>query len=385
MTIANAINLEAVRVRAQSRLPRVVFDFIDGGADDEIGIAHNIAAFRSLRFVPRYLGGEEACDMSATVFGRQYAMPIGIAPFGSPGLFRRGGDIMLARAASKAAIPYVMSMAATVSIETAAAEASGNMWFQLYPLRDTAVTDDILARANAAGVRQLVVTVDTPSNANRERDVRNGHQATKGLKAGSLGLRTLLDGMIHPAWSLDYLRSGGLPRLENLAPYVDRRADSAALATFLQTGMIRGLTAGDLDRIRKVWPHDLVVKGVMNTAQARQMAQMGCQGLIVSNHGGRQLDRCASPIEVLSPIADAVGDRLTIMLDSGVRRGADVMAALALGARLVFVGRPAAFGIAAGGQEGIDQVMSILNRELALVMKQCGYRDVAAVTNEILF
>ncbi|MGA8758352.1 MAG: alpha-hydroxy acid oxidase [Stellaceae bacterium] len=376
MRLDDAINIEDLHRMAKRRLPKIAFDFIEGGLEDERGLERNTSAFHKRQLLPRYLVDVSKRDQTRTLFGRTYASPFGISPTGGAGLFRRGADLMLAEAAAKANIPYIMSGASNDSIEAAAKIAPDHAWYQLYAAREAGVREDMIRRAADAGMASLVLTVDVPVSSKRERNIRNGFANIRGglFQALSLKPSILAEALTHPGWVIEYLRhGGGTPMLQNWQPYAPAGANSEQVYNFARALQpYNAQTWRDLERYRRLFPRNLVVKGVMSPADAMRSAEIGCDGIIVSNHGGRQLDQALAPLDVLPAIKEAVGDKLTIMLDSGVRRGADILIALCLGAEFVFMGRPTLYGAAAGGIPGVHKAISILRGEIDLVMAQIG-------------
>ncbi len=359
-------NVDDMRRAAKRRLPKIAFDFIEGGVEDEDGLITNEQAFRQQRLVPRYLVDISTRDQSATLFGRTYASPFGIAPTGLAGLFRPGADLMLAEAARDANIPFIMSGSSTASIEDLGKLAPEHGWYQLYAARDKKISEDMIRRADAAGLSTLVLTVDVPVHSNRERNQRNGF--SRPLK---LSLATRLEALRHPGWLAGYLKHG-TPMFSNWAPYAPKGAGADAVAAFVATQTAAPLTWQDVERFRRLWPRTFVIKGIMHTDDAVRAASLGVDGIMVSNHGARQLDRAPSPLEVFPAIRDAVGDRMTLMLDSGVRRGADALIALCMGVKFVFVGRATLYGATVGGRAGVTAAIDILRREIDLTMGQIG-------------
>lgn len=366
MKIDAAVNLNDLRKLAKKQLPKIAFDFIEGGVEDEDGLERNAWAFRQHRLVPRYLVDVSARDQSAEIFGRRYASPFGISPTGMAGLFRPGADLMLAEAAREANIPFIMSGASTASIEDLAKVASEHGWYQLYAAKDTSISEDMIRRAADAGLSTLILTVDVPVHSNRERNVRNGF--ARPLK---LSLATRLDALRYPGWLARYLKNG-MPTFPNWQPYARAGADADEVSAFILSQTTATLTWKDVERFRGLWPRSFAIKGIMHPDDALRAAELGVDGIIVSNHGARQLDRAPSPLEVLPAIKATVGDRVTLMLDSGVRRGSDVLVALCLGASFVFQGRPTLYGAAAGGRTGVTKAIGILQREIDLAMGQLG-------------
>ncbi|MGO8917864.1 MAG: alpha-hydroxy acid oxidase [Stellaceae bacterium] len=367
MNTDKAINIEDLRRMAKRHLPRMCFDFIEGGLEDEHGLVRNESAFDRHALVPRYLVEVSERDPSASLFGRKYALPFGIAPTGIAGLFRRGADLMLAEAAKAANIPFIMSGTSTASIEALGRLAPEHAWYQLYGARDRKVSEDMIRRAREAGLSTLVLTVDVPIGSKRERNLRNGFMRPYKLKPS-----VALEALRHPAWIADYLRHGGMPYFDNWVPYAKKGATAGEVADYLATQTPSVQTWQDLEAYRRLWPRKLVVKGIMHIDDARRAAEMGVDGIMVSNHGGRQLDRAPSPLEVLLPITQAVGSKVSVMFDSGVRRGSDIVIARCLGARFVFVGRATLYGCAAGGVKGATRAIDILRDEIDRVMAQIG-------------
>lgn len=371
MNIQSAINLEDLRQLARRKLPRIAFDFIDGGADDERCLRRNREAFERYCLVPRYLRDVSDRDQSVTLFGRRYSSPIGISPTGLAGLFRPGGDLMLAAAAREANVPFLLSSAANASLEDAMPVAPEHVWFQMYCTSDERINADLVTRARKAGVRVLVVSVDVPVNSNRERNRRNGFSRPFRMTPG-----VVLEALGHPAWVLRYLRTGGIPMMRNWMPYAPEDASAAQVADMYGTLTPAPMIGWEhLRRIRGAWPGPLIVKGLLHPGDARQAVGLGVDGLIVSNHGGRQLDVAPSPLDMLPSIRDAVGDSVELILDSGVRRGSDVVIARCLGARAAIFGRPTLYAVAAGGQAGAARALQIVRSEIDMVLAQIGCRS----------
>lgn len=378
MKLDDAVNLDDLRVLAKKRLPKIAYDFIEGGVEDETGLNHNLNAFSQTRLVPRYLVDVSTRDQTATLFGREYASPFGISPTGVAALFRRGSDLMLAEAARDANLPFVMSGTSTASIEDLGRLAPDHGWYQLYAARDRGISEDMIRRAREAGLKTLVLTVDVPVHSNRERNRRNGF--SRPLK---LSLATKIDALFHPAWLAEWLKYG-TPMFPNWAPYAGADANAEDVANLVAAQTASPLTWVDVDRFREIWPGNLVIKGIMHPDDAIQAAAHGVDGLVISNHGARQLDRAAAPLEVLPAIADAVGDRMTLMLDSGIRRGSDALTALCMGASFVFLGRSTLYAAAAAGKPGVAKAINILRHEIDLTMGQIGAPNLQALGPDML-
>jgi L-lactate dehydrogenase (cytochrome)/(S)-mandelate dehydrogenase len=375
-----AINLHDFRAMARRKLPQIAFDFIDGGADDELGMVRNRAAFSDYQLLPRYLNDVTTRDQSTTLFGRKYSSPIGISPTGMAGLFRVGADSMLAAAAKKANVPFLLSSASNFRIEDAADIAPDNVWFQMYATSDHRINMDLVRRAREAKVGVLVITVDVPVNSNRERNRRNGF-----TRPFRMTPSIMLDTLSRPGWLLQYLKSGGMPMMSNWQPYAREGANADEVADMYGTLTPAPMTSWDtVTAIRREWEGPLVIKGILHPDDALQSAAHGLDGVIVSNHGARQLDAAPSPISMLPAIRAAVGDRMTVMLDSGVRRGSDVITAKCLGAQACFFGRPTLYAVAALGQDGADQVFAIMRREIDAVLTQIGCGNFGDLTERFL-
>jgi (S)-mandelate dehydrogenase len=379
VNVNHAINIDDLRKMAKRRLPRIIYDFIEGGVEDELGIARNEAAYDRERLVPHYLVDVSKRDQTVDLFDRRYASPFGISATGLAALFRPGADLMLAECAAQANIPFMMSGMSTASIEAAAKVAPSHSWYQLYVARDHEITLDLIRRAREAGFSTLVVTVDVPASTKRERNLRNGFSLPPQLSAA-----TILDTLRHPGWLAGYLRHG-MPRFDNWERYARANSTTQQINAFAAIqAPASTITWTDLEEYRRIWPRHLVVKGIMYREDAIRAAQIGVDGIIVSNHGGRQLDQAPAPLEVLPGINDAVGDKVTLMVDGGVRRGADIIMALCHGARFVMVGRATLYGAAAGGIAGVQKAISILREEVDLVMAQIGCPTVPELNESFL-
>lgn len=376
-TLPRCLNIRDLQARARRRLPRVIFDYLEGGADDEGCLAHNEQRLQAHRLRPRYLVDVAERTQHLTVFGHRYAAPIGIGPMGMMGMVCDDGDLRLAEAAHEAQLPFVLSGASNASIERVARAAPGS-WLQFYPCASDAIEAGLLARARDAGLQTLVVTVDVPLHSKRERNIRSGW-----VRPYKPTLPVMIEALRHPAWVASYLRRG-LPMMENFAPYAAAGTGPRELTAFYASQVPTRHGWPLLQRLRERWHGSLVVKGLLAAEDAERAAALGVDGVLVSNHGGRQLDRSVAAIDALPAIAAAVGARMVVMYDSGIRRGADVAVALSLGARLCFVGRAAAYGLAAYGQPGVRRALDILRAELDQVMGQCGCVDLSDLNPALL-
>jgi (S)-mandelate dehydrogenase len=371
------VNIEDLRKLAKKRLPKIAYDFIEGGTDDEVGLVTNEQAFRKARIVPRYLVDVTVRDQSTTLFGRTYSSPIGIAPTGLAGLFRRGADLMLAEAAREANVPFIMSGSSTGSIEDLGRIAPDHGWYQLYSAKDQSISEDMIKRAGDAGLRTLVFTVDVPEGSNRERNTRNGWG--RPLK---LTWKTKFEALRHPAWMMEWMKHG-TPFFDNWAKYAGTD-DANKVADLVAQQNRAPMTWRHVERYRELWKGNFVLKGIMHPDDAIRAHSLGVDGLMVSNHGARQLDNAPSPLEVLPSIRDAVGDKMTLMLDGGVRRGLDAVIALCSGAKFVFQGRPTLYGVTAGGTQGATKALGIFRREIDLSMAQMGAARIADLGPQFL-
>jgi (S)-mandelate dehydrogenase len=376
----SAINIDDLKRMAKRRLPKIMFDFIEGGADDEVGLRTNADAFRAMRLVPRYYIDTTGREQRARLLGRTYASPFGIAPTGMAGAFRRDAELFLAQTAADADIPYLMSGASNASMEQGAKLAPKNLWYQIYGAKDRSVAADLVKRAIDCGLTTIAVTCDVPVSSNRERNRRNGF-----VRPLRMTLPTILEAMLHPAWVIDYFRHGGLPMFANWQAYAPNNASAEDVAdVFARQTPDASQTWRDLEAIRHAWPGKLLLKGVMHPEDARLALEAGVDGLIVSNHGARQLDMMPSPLDMLPMIRAAVGPDVPLLLDSGVRRGSDIVAALCLGADFVLTGRATLYGATAGGLEGVKKAVAILQREIDLVLGQIGAVNLDALGPQFL-
>ena len=371
--MGRAINIDDFRRRAERRLPKMVFDYLEGGAEDEYCLQHNLEVLRSLRFLPKRMRDVASPDSSIELFDRKCPAPFLIGPTGLNGVLWPGGDIALARAAAKASIPFVLSTPAQNSIEEVADKAGGELWFQLYDI-NRKLTRELVERASRSGYKALVLTVDVPANGRRERDLRNGF-----VIPFQYTPKVIWDGVRHPSWAWQFLRHG-MPVMANLVTSAESNTQAAkALAS---RRMNAALSWEDLRELRTLWPHNLLVKGVLDPADAILCTGAGVNGIILSNHGGRQLDSAASPVEVLPRIASQC--RAPLLIDGGFRRGSDIVKAIALGAKAVLLGRAVLYGLAADGESGATEVIAMLQEEIGGTLAQIGCASICSLTPEYL-
>jgi (S)-mandelate dehydrogenase len=373
-----AFNIEELRLAAKRRLPRAVFDFIDGGAEDERTLTGNRAAFSKTKFVRRVLVDVSAIDTSTRILGSPSKLPIVIAPTGAVGFGWRGGDIAVARAAAAFGIPFTLSTSATASIEKIAEAAPGRLWFQAYFFKDRDFTFGLIERARKAGYDTVMVTADLPVGGKRERDIRNDFSIPFRFTP-----RNVLDFATRPAWALDMLLRG-VPLLENLAGMADGGADTRNIVSSVGRNQDAALDWEVVKRVRDAWPGKLLIKGVVHPEDAEHAVSVGCDGVIVSNHGGRQLDGELASFDALPGVARAIGGRSAVLMDGGIRRGSDIVKALARGAEAVMIGRATYYGVCAAGEEGARRALEILSDEMVRTMQLCGTRGVADIGPELL-
>ena len=356
--------VDDLKRRARRRIPSFAFDYLEAGIDQEVGKRRNRKAFDAVRLRPRYLRDASTADMEVTIFGKRYAMPFGVAPVGLGNMMWPQAERVLAAAAQQANIPYVLSTFSTTDLGEIAQTAPDVCWFQLYVPQEPAALKDLLARVKAAGFHVLVVTVDIPVGAKRNRELKNG------LKLPfSFTWSIVWQAMTHPRWALATLRRGR-PDFVNVRRY--RSGPTTELAEFITNFSVHGVSREHLRTIRKIWTGPLVVKGVQHPQDALDAMHLGADGLILSNHGGRQLDGAPPSLESLRQLPDEVRRGMTVMLDSGVRTGLDVIRAKALGARMAFSGRSFFYGVAALGAKGGRQVIGIYRDEITRTLQQLG-------------
>ncbi|WP_246522654.1 alpha-hydroxy acid oxidase [Neoroseomonas terrae] len=371
-----------VRDFARRRLPRGIFEFIDRGAEDDVASAENREAFRRIKLTTRGLTDVSKRSAATTLLGSPVSMPVAIAPTGAAGLVWVRGELELARAAAAAGVPFTLATRSMTSIEEIAEKAGGTNWFQLYVWADRSMSWALVDRAAAAGFQALFVTVDVPVTPNREYNKRNGFSLPF-----DPGPRAMLDLALHPRWLLGvmakYLITTGMPRYEN-QPGETKLTITQGGRENLPSARNDNLTWDDIRELRRRWPRALVVKGILRREDALRAIECGADGVVVSNHGGRCLDAAVAPIDALPAIAEAVGGRATVLMDGGVRRGSDVVKALALGASGVLMGRPGLFGTALAGEAGARHVLDLLQRELLTVLAQIGCPTIPEIGPDII-
>ena len=373
-----AFNIEELRLAAKRRLPRAVFDFIDGGAEDELTLRGNREAFSRVKFVRKVLVDVTSIDTSTSILGTQSKLPIIIAPTGAVGFGWRGGDVAVAKAAAAFGIPFTLSTSATASIERIAEEAPGRHWFQAYFFKDREYCMGLIERARKAGYDTLMVTADLPVGGKRERDFRNDFSIPFRFTP-----RNVLDFATRPAWALDMLLRG-VPQLENLGGMTDHHANTRNLVSSVGRNQDAALDWEVIKRVRGAWPGKLLIKGVVHPEDAVRAVSVGCDGVIVSNHGGRQLDGELAAFDALPAVTRAIGGKASVLMDGGIRRGSDIVKALARGAEAVMIGRATFYGVCAAGEPGARRALEILGDELVRTLQLCGVRSIGEIGPELL-
>jgi (S)-mandelate dehydrogenase len=376
--LARAVNIEDLRRMARSRLPRSVFDFFDGGAEDETTLRGNRSAFERVRLLPKVLVDVSAVDTSVELLGARASLPMAIAPTGAIGAGRAGADVMLARAARAAGIPYTLATPATASIEEIAEKAGGRLWFQLYLLKNRELRMQLVERARAAGYEALLVTVDLTTGGKRERDLRNDFTAPFRPT-----WRNSRDVILKPGWLFDMARHG-VPQMKNLEGMEQRSPRLTDVAASVGRELDASFDWEQLKILREAWRGKLLLKGIARADDAERAATIGCDGVVVSNHGGRQLDGAVATADALPAVARAAGSKIAVLVDGGVRRGVDLLKARALGAQGVLTGRATLFGVMAGGEAGAKRAIEILAGEFERTLMLCGVQRAADVTSDLL-
>ncbi|MFK7888512.1 MAG: alpha-hydroxy acid oxidase [Gammaproteobacteria bacterium] len=376
---AKAYNIEDLRRMAKRRLPKVIFDYLDGGADDEVTLRNNRSVFSNYDLIARALVDVSGLSTNTTVLGEELSMPVILSSTGANRLFHTDGEMAAARAASAAGTIFATASSAMTSLEDVAAAAPGPNWFQLYVWKDRGVLHEHMRRCKEAGYKTLILTVDCQTSGNRERDFYNHFSFPLRMTP-----RTILHGLLHPTWSWSYLTSPtfSFPNIEGSVITAD--SDMSSVVQWFGQQLDCSFTWDDAAKLIESWDGDMIIKGLTSSEDARIAADIGASAVVVSNHGGRQLDHAVSPLEILPEIVDAVGDRLEVLVDSGFRRGTDVIKALALGARAVLIGRPYLYGLAAGGEAGVARALELLQGEIARDMALMGLNSISDISTQCL-
>jgi L-lactate dehydrogenase (cytochrome) len=377
--LARAASVEDLRRMAKRKLPAGVFDYIDGGAEDERTLAANQAAFASITFRPRVLRGIKEVDTKTTLIGHPLAYPLVLGPTGFTRIADPDGELAVARAAARAGLPYTLSTLGTRSIEEVRAVSDGRLWFQVYVWRDRGLVKEMIDRAASARYEALVLTVDTAVLGRRERDVRRGFTLPP-----TVGPATILDGVLHPAWTWAFLRHEPIRFANVVGRDGGDGASPVSLSDYINTQFDHSLSWADIDWLRSVWAGPIVLKGVQTVEDARLASEAGVEAIVLSNHGGRQLDGAPATVGLVAPVADAVGGRTEIICDGGVRRGSDIVKAVAAGATAVMAGRAYLYALGAAGERGVDRVLAWFRADLIRTLTLLGSQTVSDLDRSLI-
>ena len=369
--LARAASVSDLRGLAKRRLPGGVFDYIDGAAEDEVTLRANRAAFDAVTFRPRVMRGLEGVATETMLLGRESILPVVLAPTGFTRIADPDGELSVARAAQRAGVPYTLSTLSTRSIEEVRSVSDGRLWFQVYAWRDRGLVKEMIDRAASCQYEAVVVTVDTPVLGRRERDVRRGFSLPP-----TIGPRTILDGAIHPAWTLRFLRSEPIRFANVVGRQVGDGSSPVSLSDYINTQFDPALSWRDIDWLRSVWKGPLVVKGIQSVEDALLAADSGIDAVVLSNHGGRQLDGAPATLSLVAPVAEAIQGRAEIICDGGVRRGSDIVKAVCAGANGVMAGRAYLYALGAGGEKGVDLVLDWFRQDMIRTMHLIGVAKV---------
>ena len=380
--LASCATVEDMRRIARRRLPRGVFDYIDGGAEDERTLARNSAGFAKLGFRPNVLRDVSELDTSVEFLGRRLPMPLMLSPTGYTRITNSQGELAVARAANRAGLPYSLSTMATRSIEEVrSASPDGDLWFQVYTWRDRGLVAELVGRAKAAGSRGVWLTVDTAVLGRRERDVRRGYTIPPKIGPG-----TIVDGIVHPGWTLDFITNPPImfANVVGHDGHDEDGTDPISLAEHVMRSFDQRLSWDDVAWLRTLWDGPIILKGIQRVDDALRAVDAGVEGIALSNHGGRQLDDAPSPVELIEPVAQAVQGRAAIICDGGVRRGSDIVKARALGADICSIGRPYLYAMGAGGERGVDQLLTFFKEGMLRTMALSGRRSIDEIDRDLV-
>ena len=377
--LARAASVEDLRRIARRRLPGGVFDYIDGGAEDERTLAANVAAYEATSFRPRVLRGIKKVDPTGTILDRPAPMPLVLAPTGFTRIADPQGELAVARAAERAGLPYTLSTLSTRSIEEVRSISNGRLWFQVYAWRDRGLLEAMVHRAAAARYEALMLTVDTAVLGRRERDVRRGFSLPP-----TIGPATFVDGALHPGWTLRFLRSEPILFANVVGSDKGDGSSPVSLSDYINGQFDPSLSWSDVEWLRSIWDGPIIVKGIQTVEDARLAADAGVEAIALSNHGGRQLDGAPATLSLVSDVANAVGDRLEIICDGGVRRGSDIVKAVAAGATAAMAGRAYLYALGAAGEAGVDRVLSWFHADMVRTMSLVGVEGIAQLDRSLL-
>jgi len=373
------LSIEELREKAQSSVPKMFFDYCESGSWDEESLNKNISDLKNIQFKPRVVRNLSNRKTKITLLGEEFGMPIGLSPCGLTGMQHADGEIHAAKAAEKFQIPFTLSTMSIVSIEDLAKNVSREFWFQLYVMKDRKLTNDLMTRAKAVGCNTLVLTVDLQVLGIRYKDVKNGLSTPP-----KLTIKTLLDLALKPKWAFQIAKTKN-KTFGNLKPYITNVSNLNSLSSWINEQFDESLSWDDIKKFRDLWPGKLIIKGIMAPEDAELAASMGADALIISNHGGRQLDGCASSVSALIEIKNNLSSKqISLLFDGGIRNGKDVLKVRALGATMGMIGRPYLYGLGAGGESGVTRALEILHEQLDRTMALCGHRDINTVDSSIL-
>ena len=375
--LRSSVSVADMRRITRRRVPRGVFDYVDGGAEDERTLHANSADFGAMGFRPRILRDVADVDLSTTLLGRPLPIPMVFSPTGFTRILCPDGELAVARAADRAGLPYTLSTLGTRSVEEVAAVNAGAKWFQLYVWRDRGLVQELVDRARESGYEALVLTVDNAVFGRRERDHRRGFTLPP-----QVGPRTLLDGALHPEWTWRFVRAEPIRFANVTGRDVGDGSDAVSLHEYIDRQFDPTMSWSDLEWLRDRWSGPLIVKGVQTVDDAVLAAKVGVQAVMLSNHGGRQLDTAPTPISLVAPVTDAVGDAVEVICDGGVRRGSDIVKAVALGAKAVGVGRAYLYALGAAGERGVDHLVDLFTADIKRTMALLGVKSVADLTRD---
>ena len=373
------LSIEELREKAQSSVPKMFFDYCESGSWDEESLNNNISDLQNIQFKPRVVRNLSNRKTKINLLGEEYGMPIGLSPCGLTVMQHADGEIHAAKAAEKFQIPFTLSTMSIVSIEDLAKNVSREFWFQLYVMKDRKLTNDLMARAKAVGCNTLVLTVDLQVLGIRYKDVKNGLSTPP-----KLTIKTLLDLALKPKWAFQIAKTKN-KTFGNLKPYITNVSNLNSLSSWINEQFDESLSWDDIKKFRDLWPGKLIIKGIMAPEDAELATSMGADALIISNHGGRQLDGCASSVSALIEIKNNLSSKqISLLFDGGIRNGKDVLKVRALGATMGMIGRPYLYGLGAGGESGVIRALEILHEQLDRTMALCGHRDINTVDGSIL-
>ena len=373
------LSIEELREKAQSSVPKMFFDYCESGSWDEESLNTNICDLKNIQFKPRVVRNLSNRKTKINLLGEEFGMPIGLSPCGLTGMQHADGEIHAAKAAEKFEIPFTLSTMSIVSIEDLAKNVSREFWFQLYVMKDRKLTNDLMTRAKAVGCNTLVLTVDLQVLGIRYKDVKNGLSTPP-----KLTLKTLLDLALKPKWAFQIAKTKN-KTFGNLKPYITNVSNLNSLSSWINEQFDESLSWDDIKKFRDLWPGKLIIKGIMAPEDAEQATSIGADALIISNHGGRQLDGCASSVSALIEIKKTLSSKpVSLLFDGGIRNGKDILKIRALGATMGMIGRPYLYGLGAGGESGVIRALEILHEQLDRTMALCGHRDINSVDQSIL-